>query len=187
MIPLLPACSGVYYRKAECGLNTSVSILMCNSVLYSSLTKENKKEKSPVPGKLKGKARAPPRKPRGQPQGNWSGAGEEENGFLMNILLTPFVSDPKGGGELHSSGALEDVVQQLGVHSLPQQSSPALSDQGFDHCSDRGGSPLHQEVQRPVPQGPDLGWQEALGEAAQIHQDVTLLQRSGFSWSLRIP
>ena len=46
-------------------------------MIYSSLTKENKREKTPVPSKPKGKARAPPRKPRGQPQGTWSGASEE--------------------------------------------------------------------------------------------------------------
>ena len=84
----------------------------------------------------------------------------------MNILLTSFVSDSKGSGELYSSGAFEDVVQQFGVHGLPQQPSPALSDQGFNHCSDRGGPPLHQEVQQPVPQGSDLGQEEVLGEVA---------------------
>ena len=50
-------------------------------MIYSSSMKENKREKTPVPSKLKGKACAPPRKPRGQPQGDWSGAGEEGDGF----------------------------------------------------------------------------------------------------------
>ena len=49
--------------------------------IYSLSTKENKREKTPVPSKPKGKARAPPRKPRGQPQGSWSGAGEEGDGL----------------------------------------------------------------------------------------------------------
>ena len=48
---------------------------------YSSLMKENKKEKTPVPSKPKGKAHAPPRKPRGQPHGDWFSAGEEGDGF----------------------------------------------------------------------------------------------------------
>ena len=59
--------------------------------IYSSSTKENKREKTPVPSKLKGKACAPPRKPRGQPQGSWSGASEEGDGLDLDDLLTPFV------------------------------------------------------------------------------------------------
>ena len=44
--------------------------------IYSSSTKEKKREKTPVPSKPKGKAHAPPRKPRGQLLGDWSSAGE---------------------------------------------------------------------------------------------------------------
>ena len=59
--------------------------------IYSSSTKENKREKTPVPSKPKGKAHALPRKPRGQPQGNWSGTSEEGDGLVLDDLLTPFV------------------------------------------------------------------------------------------------
>ena len=60
-------------------------------MIYSSLTKENKRGKTPVPCKLKGKPCAPPRKPRGQPLGDWSGPGEEGDGLDIDDLLTPFV------------------------------------------------------------------------------------------------
>ena len=59
--------------------------------IYSSSTKENKREKTPVLNKPKGKAHAPPRKPRGQPQGKWSGTGEEGDGLDLDDLLTLFV------------------------------------------------------------------------------------------------